>query len=125
VSIDRLGRTPAAAPPTSGEAPLRPAEADRTFEATRGSPPTEIARGPAASEVTASSALERLRLGQIDLHGYVDLKVKEATSHLSLLPQVDLDAIRSAMRDRLLSDPTLVGLVHTATGAMPKPDDND
>jgi len=67
------------------------------------------------------SALERLRAGEIDVNGYVDIKVNEATSHLAALPPVELERVRSALRDRMASDPMLVDLVRTATGSVLQP----
>jgi hypothetical protein len=72
----------------------------------------------------AGGALERLRAGEVDFGGYVDLKVHEATAHLSALPPVELERIRNALRDRLASDPTLVDLLHSATGETLPPDDD-
>jgi hypothetical protein len=72
----------------------------------------------------ASGALERFRAGELDLHGYVDAKVREATDHLSALPPVELENIRSALRERLSGDPTLIDLLHTATGETLPPDDD-
>jgi len=72
----------------------------------------------------ATGALERFRAGDVDLGGYVDLKVHEATAHLSALPAVELAKIRSALRDRLAGDPALMDLLHTATGeTLPLDDD--
>jgi hypothetical protein len=70
-------------------------------------------------------ALERLRSGEIDLDGYLDLKVQEATGHLGALSPEQLESIRSTLRDRLAADPTLVDLVRTATGRAPKPPHDD
>lgn len=73
-------------------------------------------QGSPAVEVDPSSALERLRSGSLTLDGYLDFKVDEATSQLAL-PPVELNAVRAVLRERLASDPTLVALVRSATGA--------
>ena len=90
------------------------------LEGSSGSPrtglvePSQAVRGP----------LERLRAGELDLPGYVDAKVHEATAHLSALPPVELENIRAALRERLAGDPTLIDLLHTATGeTLPPLDD--
>jgi uncharacterized protein (DUF2342 family) len=70
-------------------------------------------------------ALERLRAGEVDVDGYLDLKVDEATAHLATLPPGELHALRSALRDRLATDPALVDLVRTATGGVPQPSRED
>ena len=111
MAIDRIGKggAPAPAPELGGSSASRPA--GRAFEGA--SPSVAAPAAPAAS----SSALERLRSGDIDIDGYLNLKTQEATAHLASLPPVQLEAIRSALRDRLASDPALVDLVRTATGA--------
>jgi hypothetical protein len=73
----------------------------------RAAPIQEASAVPSA----ASSLFERLRSGAIDLNGYLDAKVDEATEHLHGLSAPELQAIRSALRDRLAHDPTLVDLV--------------
>jgi uncharacterized protein (DUF2342 family) len=72
-------------------------------------------------EAPPRTALDRLRAGEIDVNGYVDIKVNEATSHLAALPPAELEQVRRALRDRMAGDPTLVDLVRTATGAVPQP----
>jgi hypothetical protein len=69
--------------------------------------------------------MERLRAGKIDVNGYVEAKVHEATAHLAALPPAELEQLKSALRDRLGSDPGLVELVRKATGAIPQPPPDD
>jgi hypothetical protein len=105
-------RVPPATAPTSAASPqLEPSAA----------PPVDPTGAVAA---TGDAALERLRAGDIDLGGYVDAKVHQATEHLSALPPVELENIRTALRERLSSDPTLIDLLHTATGETLPPDDD-
>jgi hypothetical protein len=68
---------------------------------------------PSAS---GAGPLEQLHSGAIDLDRYLDIKVDEATSHLSGMAPARLEAVRAALRDRLLLDPTLVDLVRKAAG---------
>lgn len=68
-----------------------------------------------------TSPLARLRAGEIDVHGYVDLKVDEATAPLKGLSAEQLAEIKSALRDQMRTDPGLAELVRTATGKMPTP----
>jgi hypothetical protein len=121
MAIDRIGKSTPPSPEPSG--PSRAREASRPFN-----PSPATAATPAAASADAPLAalepLERLRSGQLDLHGYLNLKVDEATAHLSALPRVELDAIRASLRDRLATDPALVELVHTATGKVPPPSDD-
>jgi hypothetical protein len=78
----------------------------------------------------APTALDRLRAGELSLDGYIESRVDEATAHLvgSLPPggvaPAALESIRSALRDRITSDPLFVELVQTATGQTPEPRDD-
>jgi hypothetical protein len=120
MGIDRIGKSGGVIPPApaagAGSA-SRPEEAARPFEVSKSG-----ATAPAA-RVEAATALERLRLGEIDLEGYLDAKVDEVTSHLTGLPGAELASIRGALRERLATDPTLVELVRQATGRAPDPAD--
>jgi hypothetical protein len=78
---------------------------------------------PAGVEPVAASILAQFRSGQIDVARYLDLKVEEATAHLRALPPAQLASIRSTLRDRLVNDPALAGLVEAATGRLVPPDD--
>jgi hypothetical protein len=122
MGIDSIGKKgpPAPPPPTGTEGAARPTETGRTFEVSRATP------SPQAGPVEAPrTAMERLRAGEIDVNGYVDMKVHEATAHLAALPPAELESLRSALRDRLASDPGLVELVRKATGAIPQPPTDD
>jgi hypothetical protein len=114
MGIDRIGKSGGIAPPaTSGSGSAsRSEEAGRPFEVSKSGPTAP------ASEVKAATALERLRLGEIDLEGYLDAKVDEATYHLRGLPGAELSSIRGALRERLATDPALVELVSQATGEV-------
>jgi hypothetical protein len=122
MGIDHIGKkgppVPPAAEPTSGG---RVGAMDRPFEVSV--PPTvgTSTSAPLAPAAEPRTPLERWRDGEIDLRGYLDLKVDEATAHLAVLPAPELEAIRSALRDRMESDPTLVELARTATGRTPSP----
>lgn len=82
--------------------------------------PTAEAAG--ASDVAqAGSPLARLRAGEIDLDGYIDLKLESATQGLSGLSSAELADVREIVREQLVTDPGLADLVHRATGHIPKP----
>jgi hypothetical protein len=72
-----------------------------------------------AANVDATSPHSRLRAGEIDVNQYVDLKVDEATQHLSAMPPSDLADIKALLREKLVSDPGLVDLVRHSTGQTP------
>jgi hypothetical protein len=125
MGIDRIGKNgpPAPVPEAAGPSGVRPANG--TFDVPAATAPHLDAAGSASqAEPVARGALERFRAGEMDLGGYVDAKVHEATAHLSALPPAELEGIRSALRQRLASEPTLIDLLHTATGEeLPPLDD--
>ena len=110
MGIDGIGSRGPVAPPTVPAAE-KAGPATASFEVGKAAPvaPAEVGR----------TALDRLKAGEIDVHGYVEAKVDEATAHLSALPPANLEAVRAALRDRIASDPTLVDLVRTASGQIP------
>ncbi len=124
MGIDQIGKKgPPLQPPAAEIGSGRVAETGRPFEVSASGP------SPSAPYVAAPepsrTALERLRAGEVDASGYLDLKVNEATAHLTKLPARELQAIRDALRDRMASDPTLVELVGMATGRTPEPPGGD
>jgi len=83
--------------------------------------PSEVrAAAPPARPSLATSAgrtpLDRLRTGEVDREGYLDLKVDEAVAHLEGLPPEELDAIRAALRGQLASESVLIQLVNRVEG---------
>lgn len=116
MSIDRIGK--GGAPPVVPDA--------GTVEGSKGVEKAFSVERPAAAQATeaagpvdASSPLARLRAGEIDVNGYADLKVEEATKGLKGLSASELGDIRSLLKEQLVSDPGLVDLVRTATGKVP------
>ena len=124
MGIDRIGKGGPPVPVPEARGPAGTVPSGQVFEVPAAAAPTQVSAPHLDPTQVSGSALERLRSGEIDLRGYVDLQVHEATSHLSALPPVDLQRIRSALRERLASDPTLVDLLHTATGEALPPDDD-
>jgi|SRR5579859_874662 len=120
MGIDRIGKhgPPTSSPPKEVRGPATPSAGERPFEVARQAPPP--AATPADPIRPPTAALDRLRAGEIDLNGYVDQKIDEATAHLAKLSPVQLEAVRSALRDRIRSDPTFVDLLRTATGQAPE-----
>lgn len=113
MGIDRIGSKPPSLPAADPGAPSsRPAAS--TFSSTLAS----SVESPAQIEAPAT-ALQKLQAGQIDRGTYVDIKVREATQHLSMLSPEQLSSVQAALRERLTSDPTLVELARTATGRAP------
>ncbi|HEX3345949.1 MAG TPA: hypothetical protein VHS09_15300 [Polyangiaceae bacterium] len=122
MGIDGIGKKGPPAPPSPADVKgaARAPEGARRFEVNEASP------APQAGAVEAPrTAMERLRAGEIDVNGYVQAKVDEATAHLVALPPAELEQLKDALRDRLGSDPALVDLVRKATGAVPQPPPDD
>lgn len=71
------------------------------------------AKGP--EQAGGASPLERLRSGELDLKGYVDVRVREATAHLeNLLSPEDLAKVQDELRDAIENDPDIAALVKGA-----------
>ncbi len=121
MGIDRIGKNGPPVPVHESGGPSRAEPSGEAFQVPKAAAP------PAAREVALEAprrALDRLRAGEADVGGYVDLKVDEATSHLSSLSPVEMEAIRSALRDHLAHDPALAELVGTAAGDTSPPLDD-
>jgi hypothetical protein len=127
MAIDRIGKGAGLPPTPDTSAPQAAggaAPTGATFKIDRPEPAAGGARADQAGAVDATreaTPLDRLRAGEVDVHGYIDLKVDEATSPLKGLSAAELDDIKSVLRDQMKSDPGLAELVRSATGAMPKP----
>jgi hypothetical protein len=123
MAIDRIGK--GAGLPGTGAPEVQPAggpsNADAPFKVDRPDATSAPAKTERANDVDQASPLGRLRAGEVDVHGYIDLKVDEATSALQGLSTSELDAIKSVLRDQMKSDPGLADLVRSATGKMPTP----
>jgi len=71
--------------------------------------------GTKGVEQTGASPLERLRSGELDLKGYVDVRVREATAHLEkILSPADLAKVQDELRDVIENDPDVAALVKGA-----------
>ena len=129
MSIDRIGKGGALppTPETQGTGSAAPTGAPGAFKVDRADPATQASgaeraeRTGAVAATDAASPLARLRAGELDVRGYIDLKVDEATSALQGMSSAELDEIKSVLRDQLSTDPGLADLVRTATGKMPTP----
>lgn len=124
MGIDRIGKG-GGLPPTgdvsgaTGKSPVDKPE--KAFQVERPEASGHAHEAAGASAASATSPLARLRAGEIDVHGYVDLKVDEATKGLEGLGPAALEEIKRALRDQLRTDPGLADLVRSATGQAPTP----
>jgi hypothetical protein len=116
MGIDRIGKgAPPAAPPSLDT----PTTTDRTTD--RKEATFSLDRtAPAHATETTSRALAKLRAGEVDVDGYVDLRVEEATRGLSGLSATELADLRTMLRDHVVTDPALADLVRLATGTTPR-----
>jgi len=120
MGIDRIGK--GGAPPIDPSGGAGGVEKTGSVEKTFSVEGTEKTQaGAAVGTVDASAPLERLRAGEVDVNGYVDLKVEEATKGLDGLAPSDLADIRQMLRDQMATDPGLVDLVTKATGSPASP----
>ena len=120
MGIDGIGKGGGHIPPTTGTtAPTGAAETGKAFSVEKPSVGGAPAQVENVAATDAASPLGQLRAGKLDLDGYLDAKVHEATAHLHDVPPAQLDTIRSMLRDRIASDPALTDLVHQATGQIP------
>jgi hypothetical protein len=124
MGIDRIGKSGAPAPLPEAGGPSPSGAAGAVFHAPKVGGTSTVAAGQVDAAAPPAEPLARLRAGEVDLDGYLNLKVDEATAHLTALPPAQLDAIRGALRERLASDPSLVELIHTATGQTPNVQDD-
>lgn len=123
MGIDGIGKGGGGIPPTTGTpgatGPTRAQETGKTFSVEKPEGAGAPAQVGSVAGTEATSPLAQLRAGQLDLNGYLDAKVHEATAHLHDVPPAQLETIRSMLRDRLASDPALTDLVQQATGQVP------
>lgn len=109
MSIERIGKGPNVGA-TQGTSPSTSVSTERGFELDR---PTKVA----ASSTAAVSPAERVRTGELSLSAYVDLRVDEATRHLSgKLGEGDLAQVREMLRAQIANDPAIAEMVKAATG---------
>jgi len=123
MGIDRIGKggAPPVVPETQGPAGAeRGAPVEKTFSVDRPDP-TRAHEAAQVERAGAATPLERLRAGEIDVDGYVDLKVDEATRGLDGLPPSDLEDLRELLREKLVTDPGFSDLIRSATGKAPAP----
>ena len=127
MAIDRIGKgaglpqTPEAQPAQKGGAKGGASSVDAPFKVDRPDTANAAERAGSVDATSPTTPLARLRVGEIDVNGYVDLKVDEATHSLNGLSAAELDEIKSVLRDQMKSDQGLADLVRTATGKMPTP----
>jgi hypothetical protein len=120
MGIDRIGKgPPTAAPEIAGGAGAEKSGAvGKTFEVA----PREATHGASSvgpGGLDPASPLAKLRAGEVDAKGYVDLQVEAATKGLEGLPPADLAEIKKVLRDQMVSDPGLSDLLRQATGQAP------
>jgi len=124
MAIDRIGKGGALPPtPETGEpaGPTKAGAATAPFTVERTDKTGSTAAAQKVAGPDASSPLARLRSGEVDVNGYVDLKVDEATKSLKGVPAAELAEIKSVLRDQLRTDPGLTDLVRTVAGKSPSP----
>lgn len=121
MGIDKLGKGGGTVPevrlPDSGAAKTTATSPSAAFE-------VKPTAAPVAVAPVASPALEGVRNGSLDVRGYIDAKVHEATAHLSHLTPEQLETVRTTVREQIAADPHLIELVEQATGHIVPPENN-
>lgn len=114
MGIDRIGKGGGVPAPDAGAVggPSEAGATGKSFEVA----PSKVASAEASDP---TSPLARLRAGEIDAKGYVDLEVDAATRGLEGLPPGDLAEIKKVLRDQMMTDPGLSDLLRQATGQAP------
>ena len=127
MAIDRIGKggnvpqIPDTHAPSAAQKTGATFKVDRNESVTGAAEATQAGKAEKLEGASAASPLARLRAGEVDVNGYVDLKVDEATKGLHGVPPADLAEIKNMLRDQMRTDPGLADLVRTATGTMPSP----
>jgi hypothetical protein len=119
MGIDGIGKggPPAPPKPVTGTERAQGGEAPRAFEV---DPGRKAAAAVAPVAPAGTTPLDRLRAGELDLDGYLDLKVSEATAHVKGLHAHEMEGLRDLLREQLSGDPSMVALVEQATGQRRK-----
>ena len=128
MGIDKIGKNAGVQDTTGAGASEGAAPVERSFaevhaEKTARSDGTgaSATAGASAADATAgTSPLERLKAGQLDVDGYVDARIDQATQGLKGLGASQLTSIRMVLREQMLTDPGLSDLVRQATGQAAK-----
>jgi hypothetical protein len=128
MGIDGIGKGGRVPPPAGGGGEIsgpkgaeKAAETGRAFDVRGPAEKTPAQNTQNARDVGAveRTPLERLRAGEIDVNGYVDIKVDAATRHLQGLGKVELEHIRATLRHQMANDPAILDLVKQAAGSAP------
>jgi hypothetical protein len=132
MGIDGIGKGGRVPPPAGGGGDVsgpkgaeKAADTGRAFDVRAPAEKTAAQNAQNAQHVGAveRTPLERLHAGEIDVNGYVDLKVDAATSHLKGLGKVELDHIRATLKHQMANDPAVLDLLKQAAGAVPSAGD--
>lgn len=127
MAIDRIGKgggipqTPETGATQKSGGAEKAGGAQAPFTVDRGQQATHTRAAEGVGKTDPSSPLARLRAGEVDVNGYVDLKVDEATKNLKGLSPTEIGDIKNVLRDQMRSDPGLSDLVREATGKSPSP----
>jgi hypothetical protein len=112
MGIDRIGKG-------SGGIPVGDIQPSAAGEAAKPAAEFKVNRGGPV-EAAPETSLDRLRAGEISVSEYLEIQVQQATAHLDgRLSTEQLSFIRGSLREQLSTDPVLVDLVKSTTGALP------
>jgi hypothetical protein len=112
MSIDGIGKK-------AGAVPTAPTETGKTSNTGEAKAEFRIRETAAAANVQGTGAASEVRAGTMNINEYLDVRVNEATQHLSGMGPNDLSTLKDLLKDQLRSDPALIDLVKSATGQSP------
>jgi hypothetical protein len=106
----RKGPTPATGPHSAvGSAGATP----KAFEVGK---PSETGTAPGVDAASPAALAARVRSGELNLAGFVEAKIDQATAHLRGMSTEALSDIKEMMREKMMHDPLVSEWVAELTG---------
>jgi hypothetical protein len=112
MSIDGIGKK-------AGAVPTAPTETGKTSSVDKAKAEFRVRETTETANVQSTGAAAEVRAGTMSVNDYLDVRVHEATQHLSGMGPNDLSTLKDLLKDQLRSDPALIDLVKNATGQAP------
>lgn len=118
MGIDKIGKNTGVQDTTGAAATEGSAPVERSFAEVHAE---KMSRAEGTTAAAGTSPLDRLKSGELDVNGYIDARIDQATQGLKGLSSSQLGSIRLVLREQMLTDPNMSELVRQATGHAPKP----
>lgn len=117
MGIDKIGKNTGVQGTTGAEATEGSAPVERSFADVHAE---KTARTESTAGAASASPLDRLKSGELDVNGYIEARLDQATQGLKGLSSSQLGSVRLVLREQMMTDPGLSELVRQATGHAPK-----